>query len=77
MPRVIFSDRATICEHVSDELQMASILHELISGIKINYLPNGEKMLHPKVKNGQYYKHVKKMLDLYKAKQENSNLDKF
>ena len=47
----------------NDSWAFANLIHELISGMKINILDNGKKLIHQKVKYSPYYDQVCDLLD--------------
>ena len=60
-PNIIFSDRASILKPTDDNKALANLIHELVSGLKINSLPSGKLLYHYKVKNSQYFKYIQKL----------------
>ena len=70
-PNIIFSDRASILKPTDDNKALANLIHELVSGLKINSLPSGKLLYHYKVKNSQYFKYIQKLF----AKSESLQLN--
>ena len=57
-PNIVFSDRAAIMAPGDDNKSLANIIHELVSGTKINKLPGGKPLYHFKVKNTKWFKYI-------------------
>ena len=68
-PNIIFSDRASIEKPSDDNKALANLIHELVSGLKINSLPSGKLLYHFKVKNSQYFKYVQRLVAKSEATQ--------
>lgn len=47
---------------VNDDFAIANVIHELVSGMRINRLENGKFLFHAKVKNSAYFNHVERLL---------------
>ena len=45
-PNIVFSDRAAIMSPTDDNKSLANVIHELVSGTKINTLPGGKPLYH-------------------------------
>ena len=61
-PVIIFSDRVTLSQPTNDQFALANVIHELICGMRINRLDNGKLLLHAKVKNSPYFRHVESLV---------------
>ena len=61
-PVIIFSDRVTLSQPTNDQFALANVIHELICGMRINRLDNGKLLLHAKVKNSPYFRHVENLV---------------
>ena len=61
-PNIVFSDRASIMGPSDDNKSLANIIHELVSGTKINKLPGGKPLYHFKVKNTKWFKYIQQLI---------------
>ena len=57
-PVIIFSDQASLSQPTNDSFAIANVIHELISGMRINLHQNGKWIYHYRVKNSPYFRHI-------------------
>ena len=48
---------------INDDFAFANVIHELVSGMRINKLDSGKYLFHAKVKNSPYFKHVERLIN--------------
>ena len=59
---MIFSDRVALTQATNDQFALANVIHELISGMRLNKLLSGKLMFHAKVKNSPYFRHIETLV---------------